>query len=145
MRDPDAVREMFSSISGRYDLLNRLLSGGLDRGWRRRAVKMLDPALGQLVADLCGGTGELALACARRGARVVCCDFSAPMLARAKAKLRTRSARPHRQEGNDAGCLIADALRLPLREAAFDGVTIGFGLRNLRTIEEGLAEMRRIL
>lgn len=143
MRDPAAVREMFGAISPRYDLLNRLLSAGLDQGWRRRAVGLLDPRPGDLVLDLCGGTGDLSLESARRGARVVCCDFSGPMLARAERKF-ARTPRAPGGEGPPASCL-SDALQLPFPDGIADAVTIGFGLRNLRTIEDGLAEMRRLL
>src|SRR5262245_18214879 len=91
MRDPQAVERMFSSISHRYDALNHLLSAGLDRRWRRRAVELLDPEPGGLVLDLGGGTGDLSLELWRRGSRVVCSDFSGPMLLRADAKFAAAS------------------------------------------------------
>ena len=148
VRDPDAVREMFSAISDRYDLLNHLLSAGLDRSWRRRAVRSLASSPGDLVLDLCGGTGDLAVEAMRAGARVVCCDFSEKMLARAERKfagLQTRANGQTQGTPPRARCLLADALRLPFPDGTFEDVLVGFGLRNLRSLEEGLDEIRRVL
>jgi demethylmenaquinone methyltransferase/2-methoxy-6-polyprenyl-1,4-benzoquinol methylase len=150
MSDPEAVRGMFSAISPRYDLLNHLLSMGLDVSWRRKAVRLLAPSPGDVVLDLCGGTGDLALEAMKTGARVICLDFSGPMLARARRKF-ARSARRevpvgHAGDGAAAARLVlADALRLPFPDRALDGVLVGFGLRNLRSLEEGLDEIRRVL
>jgi demethylmenaquinone methyltransferase/2-methoxy-6-polyprenyl-1,4-benzoquinol methylase len=138
MRDPGRIREMFGEISGRYDLLNRLLSAGRDRAWRRATVDRLAPEPGERALDLCGGTGDLALDLAEEGASVVCADFSWPMLLGARPKLAGRRAGPVR-------LLLADALRLPFAEGSFDLATMAFGLRNLRTVGEGLSEMRRVL
>jgi len=138
MRDPGRIREMFGEISGRYDLLNRLLSAGRDRSWRRVTVERLAPRPGERVLDLCGGTGDLALDLAAAGPSVVCADFSWPMLLGARPKLA--GAGP-----GSVRLLLADALHLPFAEGSFDLVTIAFGLRNLRTVGEGLAEMRRVL
>ena len=138
MRDPGRIQEMFGEISGRYDLLNRLLSAGRDRAWRRVTVERLGPRPGERALDLCGGTGDLALDLARAGASVVCADFSWPMLVGARPKLAGAGPGAVR-------LLLADALRLPFADGSFDLLTIAFGLRNLRTVEEGLGEMRRVL
>ena len=135
------VRDMFSRIAPRYDLLNHLLSLNLDRGWRRKAASELAAASGDRVLDLCGGTGDLALAVARAapGATVVCCDFAHPMLRRAEAKFA--------RAGLAARCLLleADGLALPFRDASLHGITVGFGVRNLADPDAGFREMRRVL
>ena len=135
------VREMFSRIAPRYDLLNHVLSLNLDRGWRRRAAAELQAAPGETVLDLCGGTGDLTLAVARAapGATVICCDFAHPMLRRAAPKLA--------RAGMGARCpvLEADGLALPFRDGTVDGITVGFGVRNLADVDAGFREMRRVL
>jgi demethylmenaquinone methyltransferase/2-methoxy-6-polyprenyl-1,4-benzoquinol methylase len=132
---------MFGAIAGRYDLLNHLLSLNLDRGWRRRAVRELRLDRGARALDLCGGTGDLsvALAHAHPEAEIVCCDFSHPMLARASNKFRRR--------GLVERCRIvaADGLRLPFADGTFDGITVGFGVRNLADPSAGFREMLRVL
>ena len=138
------VREMFGAISPRYDFLNHFLSAGLDLRWRRRAAAACCSALAQeasaTVLDLCCGTGDLALAVLAQGAgRVVACDFSRPMLARAAAKFARKGV-----TGRTA-LVEADALALPLPDGSVDAVTCGFGLRNLADTERGLAEMMRVL
>ncbi|HEV3470012.1 MAG TPA: bifunctional demethylmenaquinone methyltransferase/2-methoxy-6-polyprenyl-1,4-benzoquinol methylase UbiE [Pyrinomonadaceae bacterium] len=130
------VREMFAGIAGRYDLLNHLLSGNVDKRWRRLVARELQTSLveGARVLDVACGTGDLSLALAAAGrARVVGLDFCRPMLEVARAK----SARVPFVEG--------DALRLPFAAESFDAVTIAFGLRNLAGVAEGLAELRRVL
>jgi demethylmenaquinone methyltransferase/2-methoxy-6-polyprenyl-1,4-benzoquinol methylase len=131
---------MFGGIARRYDLLNHLLSLNLDRRWRRRAAAELAPAAGETILDLCGGTGDLAMAVARQapGATVVCGDFSHPMLKLAAGKFARAGA---------AGCLLveADALALPLRAGSMDGITVGFGIRNLADLDAGLREILRVL
>jgi demethylmenaquinone methyltransferase / 2-methoxy-6-polyprenyl-1,4-benzoquinol methylase len=127
---------MFAGIAGRYDLLNHLLSGNVDKRWRRLVARELQTSLveGARVLDVACGTGDLSLALARAGrARVVGLDFCRPMLEVARAK----SARVPFVEG--------DALRLPFAAESFDAVTIAFGLRNLAGVAEGLAELRRVL
>jgi demethylmenaquinone methyltransferase/2-methoxy-6-polyprenyl-1,4-benzoquinol methylase len=132
---------MFGRVARRYDLLNHLLSANLDRRWRRIAVSELPPDPEALVLDLCGGTGDLGLAALRAGraARVVCCDFSHPMLVLA--------ARKFRRHGETSRCvpLEADGLRLPFASDRFDAVTVGFGVRNFSDLGRGLEETRRIL
>jgi demethylmenaquinone methyltransferase/2-methoxy-6-polyprenyl-1,4-benzoquinol methylase len=128
---------MFDRIAPRYDLLNHLLSLGTDHGWRRRAVAAVAPARGERVLDLCCGTGDLALALARAGARVTGADFSAPMLARA--------ARKANRAGREVSLCAADALALPFRDASFDAAAVAFGVRNLAAPLAGLREIRRTL
>ena len=132
-KSPQEIRRMFASIASRYDLLNRILSLWLDAAWRRRAVHELRLRPGELVLDLCSGTGDLAEQVLRGGGRVVASDFCHEMLCAipAKAPLARR--------------VEADALRLPFADARFDAVTIGFGLRNLADPVAGLHEMRRVL
>jgi demethylmenaquinone methyltransferase/2-methoxy-6-polyprenyl-1,4-benzoquinol methylase len=146
MRDPDAVRAMFSAISPRYDLLNRLLSAGLDRSWRRRAIETMPLRPGALALDLCGGTGDLATELARRGARVICCDFAGPMLARAREKFDRLAARSNGPVPvATPRCVLADGLKLPFEDHTFEAVTVGFGIRNLSNMDDGLGEIRRVL
>ena len=139
--DPAGIRAMFDRIAHRYDLLNHLLSGNLDRGWRRVAARRVAECGPRAVLDLCGGTGDLTLAIARAApdSTVVCCDFSRPMLKRAQRKFDDR--------GLAARCLAleADGLRLPFPDSRFDLVSVGFGVRNLRPMADGLAEIQRVL
>lgn len=123
---------MFDRIAPLYDLMNRLMTAGLDQGWRRAAARAVVRP-GDRVLDLCCGTGDLALAGREAGGDVTAVDFSAPMLERARPK------------SSEIVWLEADALHLPLPDDSFDVVTIGFGLRNVASAEQGLAEMRRVL
>jgi demethylmenaquinone methyltransferase / 2-methoxy-6-polyprenyl-1,4-benzoquinol methylase len=129
---PEGVRRMFDRIAPVYDAMNRLMTAGLDRRWRREtAASVVGP--GDEVLDVCCGTGDLALAAAEAGGVVTGLDFSEPMLERARAK------------APEVEWVSADALALPFADGSFDAVTIGFGLRNLATAESGLEEMRRVL
>jgi len=145
------VREMFTQIAPRYDLLNHLLSLDLDRLWRKRAARRLRPILqhrNALVLDLCCGTGDLALALARVGpAGIVGADFSHAMLVRARAKSAKNQRVPSHAglTGSPLPFFEADALRLPFADRSFDLITTAFGFRNLANYEAGLCEMQRIL
>ena len=137
------VREMFTRIAPRYDLLNHLLSAQMDRLWRARAAEELKPILERpdaRVLDLCCGTGDLAFALQRKAkARILGADFSHPMLVRAREKALA---------ANDVApipFLEADALRLPFSEGSFDLVTSAFGFRNLANYADGLKEIFRVL
>jgi demethylmenaquinone methyltransferase / 2-methoxy-6-polyprenyl-1,4-benzoquinol methylase len=129
---PDAVRDMFDRIAPVYDLMNRVMSLGLDVRWRRmtaRAVVRPDDR----VLDVCCGTGDLALADLEAGGNVTGLDFSERMLARARRK-------------SDAiEWVRGDATALPFPEDTFDAVTVGFGVRNLAELESGLRELARVL
>src|SRR5882672_8356864 len=143
------VREMFTRIAPRYDLLNHLLSLQLDRLWRARATKRLRPILSRpdaLVLDLCCGTGDLAFSLARAGsARVVGADFAHTMLVRAKEKSAALAAGASQPIAAPVPFFEADAMRLPFADASFDLVTTAFGFRNLSNYEAGLREIQRVL
>ncbi len=135
-----AVRHMFGAIAPRYDLLNHLLSLGIDRLWRRRAIRRLlaGRAPRGTFLDACAGTFDLALALARRpgfDGLVVGSDFTFRMLEEGKPKIQATPVAP----------ACADALRLPFADATFDGATVGFGVRNLADIDAGLGELARVL
>ena len=137
MPEPAEVRSMFARIAGRYDLLNRVLSLGVDRSWRRRTVARAGDVEGVLVVDACCGTGDLALAFAASGARVIGVDFTREMVRLAPAKavgVATRTAFAH-----------GDALRLPVRSGCADVVSVAFGVRNLADPRAGLREFARVL
>jgi demethylmenaquinone methyltransferase/2-methoxy-6-polyprenyl-1,4-benzoquinol methylase len=134
------VREIFSEIAPRYDLLNHLLSLNVDRGWRRAALDALEwrrrPA-GTYV-DLCAGTLDVAAAlCRSPGFRgyVVGADFAEPMLRAGRGKAPAARVGP----------VVADALSLPLADGAADGAIVAFGVRNLVDIDAGLREVHRVL
>lgn len=150
--DADAsrkVREMFTRIAPRYDLLNHLLSLQLDRLWRARVTRLLRPIVARpdaMVLDLCCGTGDLALSLARAGkARVIGADFAHPMLVRASAKAEGARDASDSAQLHAVRFVEADGLRLPFAGASFDLVTTAFGFRNLANYEAGLREIHRIL
>jgi demethylmenaquinone methyltransferase/2-methoxy-6-polyprenyl-1,4-benzoquinol methylase len=121
---------MFDAIAPRYDLVNRVMTLGMDVGWRRRAVGSLCLPPGALVLDVACGTGDLCRALAAAGHHPVGFDFSAGMLAAARA---------------ETPLVRADALELPVRAGAVDGITCGFALRNVVDLVRLFAEMARVL
>jgi demethylmenaquinone methyltransferase/2-methoxy-6-polyprenyl-1,4-benzoquinol methylase len=141
-KSPQRIAGMFDAIAGRYDFLNHLLSAGIDRRWRRRAIRSLRLTGRERVLDLCTGTGDLAIAAVRArpsAARVVGIDFSGAMLRVGERKLRT--------ERLDARIAMVqgDATRVPLGSASVDAVTIGFGIRNVEQMDVACAELYRVL
>ena len=137
-----AIRQMFDEIAPRYDLLNRLLSFGVDRRWRRIAVSQLVIPPDGRVLDVATGTGDVALEIARQTAasvRIVGADFTQGMLVRGREKIAASSQRG-RIELVNAPCEA-----LPHPDRTFDGVTIAFGIRNVVDRERGLGEMARVL
>jgi demethylmenaquinone methyltransferase / 2-methoxy-6-polyprenyl-1,4-benzoquinol methylase len=129
---PDAVRTMFDRISPIYDAMNRTMTMGLDRSWRRAAAAAVVRP-GDRVLDVCCGTGDLAVAALRAGGRVTGLDFSEPMLERARRKSPAIE------------WVCGDALASPFADGSFDAATVAFGVRNLDDLERGLAELRRVL
>lgn len=140
--DPTAVRGVFASISDRYDLANRLMTGGLDTLWRRTLARRVADFGPKRVADLATGTGDIAFLLARRlGPQVEISgyDFCPPML---------EEARRHAAKSGRYGhvrFLDGDALDLPVPTGSVDAVTIAWGVRNLHDYHRGFAEMHRIL
>lgn len=144
------VREMFTRIAPRYDLLNHLLSMQLDRIWRARTARRLRPILqdpNATALDLCCGTGDLAFALSRSAnAKIIGADFAHSMLVRARQKSVDSRARARGAGTNLPGAFFeADALHLPFADASFHLVTTAFGFRNLANYEAGLREIARVL
>jgi demethylmenaquinone methyltransferase/2-methoxy-6-polyprenyl-1,4-benzoquinol methylase len=130
---PEGVRTMFDRIAPVYDVMNRVMTVGLDRRWRRlTAEAAVRP--GERVLDACCGTGDLALADLKAGAgEVIGLDFSEPMLERARRK------------SDAVEWVQGDMLSLSYEDASFDAATVGFGVRNVEDLEAGLRELRRVL
>jgi demethylmenaquinone methyltransferase / 2-methoxy-6-polyprenyl-1,4-benzoquinol methylase len=123
---------MFDRIAPVYDAMNRVMTAGLDRRWRRITVEQV-VRKGDRVLDACCGTGDLAIAARSRGADVVGLDFSEAMLERARGK------------SGEIEWVRGDVLALPFDDASFDAVTVGFGVRNVDDLEAGLGELHRVL
>jgi demethylmenaquinone methyltransferase/2-methoxy-6-polyprenyl-1,4-benzoquinol methylase len=131
---------MFDAIAGRYDLLNMVLSGGLDRYWRRQAIRSLQLTGTERLLDVCTGTADVAIGAARRGAaRVVGVDFSGSMLTHGLAKIRAAAL------GNRIQLIRGDAMNLPVESAAVQAATVAFGIRNVQRPEAGCEELFRVL
>ena len=123
---------MFDRIAPVYDAMNRIMTAGLDRSWRREAVEaVVQP--GHRVLDACCGTGDLAVAAEREGGHVTGLDFSPAMLERARRKSDT------------IDWVEGDMLALPFADGSFDAATVGFGVRNVDDLDAGFAELRRVL
>lgn len=133
---PERIATMFDAIAPRYDLLNRVLSIGIDRHWRRRAIRSLGLTGRETVLDVCAGTADVALEAVRGGARrVLGVDFAGAMLAIGRTKV---------SEAGKAGAIAlaqGDATQLPVRSASVDAVTIAFGIRNVERPDRACAEM----
>jgi demethylmenaquinone methyltransferase/2-methoxy-6-polyprenyl-1,4-benzoquinol methylase len=132
-KKPGEVSAMFDRIAGRYDLLNDALSLGQDRYWRKIVARAVGAGPGQLVLDLAAGTGTSSRVFTAAGARCVACDFSLGML-------QVGARRP----ASGLRFVAGDALALPFADAAFDAVTISFGLRNVADTGQALAELLRV-
>jgi len=136
------IAGMFDAIAGRYDFLNRVLSAGIDRSWRRRAIAALHLAGNERVLDLCTGTADLAVAARTAvpsAARVVGVDFS-------EAMLRVGSQKLSRQRLEATIALVrGDAMRIPVGDQSVDAVTIAFGIRNVERPDVACREMHRVL
>lgn len=134
------VRSVFEQIAPRYDLLNHLLSFNIDRVWRRRAIRALgwERNPGGTYLDLCAGTMDVSAALIRTDGftgRIVAADFAEPMLRAGKGKSPAQTTAP----------VVADALRLPLRNASVAGALVAFGVRNLTDLDAGIREVHRVL
>lgn len=139
-RTPDSkgryVRQLFSTIADRYDLITVLLSYGQDRRWKRRLVSMASIQAGARALDLACGTGDITYALHDVGARTVGLDITARMIELARAK---------RPDVSKPGFVVGDMMALPFPDASIDLVTTGYGIRNVPVIAPALAEIRRVL
>ena len=128
------IRNLFDSISGPYDLLNRALSMGVDQGWRRGLIRLAGPLKGKKALDICCGTGDVSALLHKKGARVASLDFSENML---RLGVKKRAIK---------GCAIGgDASRLPLKSSSVDVASIAFGIRNIPDIGGFMDEAMRVL
>jgi demethylmenaquinone methyltransferase/2-methoxy-6-polyprenyl-1,4-benzoquinol methylase len=129
---------MFDAIAPRYDLLNHVLSAGVDRRWRARAIRSLGLTGGDTLVDVCAGTADVALQ-AHDAARVVGIDFAAAMLSVGQRKLRAAG------EDRRITLVRGDATRLPVRDGVADAATVAFGIRNVERPDLACAELARVL
>lgn len=137
------VREVFSSVARRYDLMNDLMSGGVHRFWKDAMVDWLNPQPGWRILDVAGGTGDIAFRMddrvrSRGGAEILVCDVNADMI-------REGMRRAREKDEPAIKWLCADAQMLPLPDSTADAYTIAFGIRNVTSIERALSEARRVL
>jgi demethylmenaquinone methyltransferase/2-methoxy-6-polyprenyl-1,4-benzoquinol methylase len=141
-KSPERIAGMFDAIAGNYDFLNHLLSAGIDRRWRRRAIRALKLTGREQVLDLCTGTADLAIAAldATPGAaRVLGVDFAGAMLRIGLEKSRTRGLDPR------LSLVRGDAAEIPAASASVDAVTVAFGIRNVEDTQRACDEMHRVL
>ena len=134
------VQQMFSAIAGRYDLLNHVLSGGVDFWWWWRMARISGAGPGKRFLDVAAGTGDSSLALARRGAEVISTDFTHAMLRLGPPKFARRGFAKLIWASSDA-----DAQRLPFKDASFDGLTVCYGIRNVECRPLAYAEFLRVL
>lgn len=136
----EQVTQMFDSISGNYDGLNRVISFGIDIKWRKRVVAILKKKQPKTILDIATGTGDLAINMVETGAeKIVGLDISPGMLAVGKTKVATKDL------DETIEMIVGDSESLPFKENSFDAVTVAFGVRNFETLEKGLAEIYRVL
>ena len=137
---PDKISGMFDAIAGRYDFLNTVLSAGLDRYWRRRAIRSLMLSGRETLVDVCTGTADVAIKASQRGAAtVIGVDFSGEMLRHGLQKVRAAGL------GGRIALVRGDAMRLPVEDAAAEAATVAFGIRNVQDTHAGCSELLRVL
>lgn len=134
------VEQMFDTISGNYDNLNRMISLGTDQGWRRNVLKMVSAKNPETILDIATGTGDLAILLSKSNAnKIVGLDLSAGMLEVGKEKVKALGLQ------NRIEMIQGDSENLPFQDNTFDAITVAFGVRNFETLEKGLAEILRVL
>ena len=134
------VADMFDNISEKYDFLNHFLSMGIDRIWRKKAIRILKPSQPKKIIDLATGTGDFALAALKiHPDEVVGVDISKGMLGKGREKMKKRKVE------DKVTLKYGDSEDLPFEDNAFDALTVGFGVRNYENLEKGLAEMLRVI
>lgn len=132
------TRRLFATIADRYDLITAVLSGGLDRRWKRRVIRLASPLQGRAVLDLACGTGDLAFLAADAGADVTALDITPRMIALARVRAAARTPPAPR-------FLVGDMMALPFPDRSFDLVTTGYGLRNVPVLAGAIEEVGRVL
>jgi demethylmenaquinone methyltransferase/2-methoxy-6-polyprenyl-1,4-benzoquinol methylase len=136
----EEVAEMFNNISHRYDFLNHFLSLGIDKLWRKKAVRLLKKNKPKHMLDIATGTGDFAIECLKLNPdKVIGLDISSGMLEKGREKMVKRKVE-HKVE-----MLLGDSENIPFEDNSFDAITVGFGVRNFEQLEKGLSEMIRVL
>ncbi len=136
----EKVESMFNSIASRYDLLNHVLSGGIDYGWRKKVIALLKPYQPKYILDIATGTADLALAAMKlHPEKIIGVDISAGMLEVGRKKIAVKELQ------NSIELIQADSADLPFPDNTFDALTVAFGVRNFENLEKGLQEMLRVL
>jgi demethylmenaquinone methyltransferase/2-methoxy-6-polyprenyl-1,4-benzoquinol methylase len=136
------VHEQFEPIATTYDLADTILSAGLDSRWRKKGISLLGLRDGDIVLDVCGGTGDFALLAAKdagQEGRAIIYDFNRAMMEAGKGKIERSSHQ------SNISSVQGDAENIAFRDTTFDAITVGFGIRNFACLEEGLKEMHRVL
>ena len=136
----EQVAQMFDTISGKYDGLNRVISFGIDVKWRKKVLKMVSDTNPETVLDIATGTGDLAILMTQTGAKKITgLDISAGMLEVGRKKIAERKLE------NKIDMVLGDSENIPFEDNSFDAITVAFGVRNFETLEKGLAEILRVL
>jgi demethylmenaquinone methyltransferase/2-methoxy-6-polyprenyl-1,4-benzoquinol methylase len=137
----EQVAEMFDNIAPKYDFMNQLLSMGIHKGWRRKAVKILIPSQPKIILDVATGTGDFAIEANKKlnPDKIIGVDISEGMMKIGRVKLKEKKL-DHKIE-----LILGDSENLPFEENTFDAITVGFGVRNFETLEKGMSGMFRVL
>ncbi|MCT4663884.1 MAG: bifunctional demethylmenaquinone methyltransferase/2-methoxy-6-polyprenyl-1,4-benzoquinol methylase UbiE [Flavobacteriales bacterium] len=135
----EQVATMFDNIAPKYDLLNRVLSMGIDVSWRKKVKKMLHQNSVNNILDIATGTGDLAITLHKPGIKITGLDISEGMLEVGREKLKERGI------DNDVNFILGDAEEMPFPDNHFDAITVAFGVRNFANLEKGLKEIHRVL
>ncbi|KOS07732.1 ubiquinone biosynthesis methyltransferase UbiE [Flavobacterium akiainvivens] len=136
----EQVAQMFDTISGNYDGLNRVISFGIDVKWRKKVLKMVSAKSPQTILDIATGTGDLAILMAETGAKeIIGADISEGMMEVGRKKVAEKGL------DNRIKLVFGDSENLPFEDNYFDAITVAFGIRNFETLEKGLAEILRVL
>ena len=136
----EQVAQMFDTISGNYDNLNRVISFGIDLKWRKKVLQMVAKTNPKVILDIATGTGDLAILMSKTNAdRIIGLDISAGMLEVGKKKIAAKNL------SSTIEMMLADSENMPFEDNYFDAITVAFGVRNFETLEKGLAEILRVL